>query len=749
MVAIRTYARARWITCMEALQRRANSIRWNARRSSTVKKIADMIDDWARGYADRLNNPKRPHSEAAATTHEAGDLDIMADADKLQGNDEIVGTAMVDALQQITTPPEEIIKFVLKILQHRIPWEGKFEDLPQLIDLNKATSRALDSIHSILQQHLLINDIFTPSLTYNRLQPVASGIVTSWIVYLYFSLVVHDKFTTVRPLLWERLNSIPEKFVEVAISELRGLGLIFLLRVTRQWCWESKLDLVQSLTQIKSVIDPSFQKLGLTDSFESDNHDAPWRKVLNGRSLRDTVVFLIDLLRDDTAAQDGEWSDAQHDALSLILKLIATQPWEFRDSIAAVWRITLSSKSDAVVVKLLMLFIKSYPVSFDYYVDHKDFRTDTAALSRVAAAIETIAANTPDQLTRLSILKACNSLAWSLYDSRNDVKSTALTESWRGIFAALTSLVQAAPVPKGDTGEEAGYVGICLNWLSGVNAVNEDYDPNDDEKYLAWRAAFKPEESSIPDGFYLTLMDISIPTWSQSWRVRRLQEMTSEERDAAGKDIEPHLRPLVLDIPNNAEAGPSMLYDDPSEAFAAADIDIDTGTDTDIDIDIDTDIHPAGASTGDEEDQLLDVEVQIIPGRLQLLSDVVLVPQLDHRMLLADSGHGDGQDEMTLEDADRRDLEAAVLSSMSPPGEGPSDATVVEDNQFVTLGIRDDEQGARSTGDGEERVGPHLVDEGIADHTSPKRVLPEPKDNSDVLKIKDEQGLGISGDGGE
>ncbi|KAI0342205.1 hypothetical protein BDW22DRAFT_247191 [Trametopsis cervina] len=422
VVAIRASVRARWIKGMEALKSRATRVCRNATTYRTLK-IARIVRIQADKYITRLKDPKRPHSEATAATHAVDDLDIMVAADALQGNDDILGTAMVDALQQITAPPQGIIGFVLNILQHRVQWDGDFTSEPQIIDCSMATTRALDSIHSILEQRLPIDSISMPSDT--ELLPVAH-----WTVCLYLSLGTNRGFHKVPPSLGEYLDKRPGVFVDVAIAAPSSLGLKSLLHLTCQSCKESELDLAQSSARIKSVVKHSFQKLELGDAFELDGHDALWRRVLNEDSLRDTFEFLTDLLRDDTAVQDGEWSGAQQDALFLIIKLIAVDPWHSRDIISALRRMILLAKSDAVVVRLQMLLIKSYPNLFYLYVLHEDFRTNTAALSRHMTAIETIATDSPNQLTRLSVLKACESLALSLRHVSDDDKCCASLRRW-------------------------------------------------------------------------------------------------------------------------------------------------------------------------------------------------------------------------------------------------------------------------------------------------------------------------------
>lgn len=210
----------------------------------------------------------------------------------------------------------------------------------------------------------------------------------------------------------------------------------------------------------------------------------------------------------------------------------------------------------------------------------------------------------------------------------------AMTESWRATFAALARLVKSARVLK-----EAGQVYLCFQRLAAV-------DDHNDGEYSAWCAAFKPEESPIPDGFYLALMQISIPA-TQFWRIRRLQEMTAEERGAAAKDIDVYLRKPTSENSNDSSAG---LSTERGEGY-------DVG---------------AGAAGGAERaDTLSEAEEGGVSGNKpeRLEPDVVLVFESDGYGLAADSGHGDEQDEAALKDTARRNSEAMGFTDTSHPGE--------------------------------------------------------------------------------
>ncbi|KAI0337170.1 hypothetical protein BDW22DRAFT_975356 [Trametopsis cervina] len=318
VVTVRASMHTLRIAAMHALFMRANSIRQNAPSDDTVKTIARAVKDWVERHSYNLKddqNNTQPYSEATAATFEAGDLDIMLDADKLQGNDEIVRTAMGEALQQTKATPQGIIKFILDLLKHRIEWNDNGE--PQIINCSMATTLALDSIYSILKQHLPISDLradIAPPNTNSEL-----SLKVSWTLSLYLSLWTHPEFARVHPPPhpppWEPINSMLKVFAQVAVSAPSAPGPKFLLSLTCHWCRELKLDLSQSLTRIKDVIETYSQAPESTDRSQSNNDKS---SVLNGDSLGETVVFLVDLMRNDLHSLGGKFDGVSGAVQSII-----------------------------------------------------------------------------------------------------------------------------------------------------------------------------------------------------------------------------------------------------------------------------------------------------------------------------------------------------------------------------------------------------------------------------------------------
>ncbi|KAI0344855.1 hypothetical protein BDW22DRAFT_1096830 [Trametopsis cervina] len=237
----------------------------------------------------------------------------------------------------------------------------------------------------------------------------------------------------------------------------------------------------------------------------------------------------------------------------------------------------------------------------------------------------------------------------------------ALTESWRGVFAVLARLILLAPVLEGRAREEATQIELCFEWHSAVDAPTEGGDRDEEEKYLGWLAAFKPEESPIPDGLYLTLAHIFIPE-TRHWRVRRLQEMTLQEREAAAKDIDPFLRKSGADNIYNSIASPST-----EGGTGGADA-------------------PGGGDGHDDSPSNFATGTQ----GLERHAVAALSLELGDTGASADPEYTDEQGEATAEDITRRNLEAADLRlrDADPQQNVPSDAETVADNADVQVTLR-------------------------------------------------------------
>jgi hypothetical protein len=91
--------------------------------------------------------------ELVVIADEAADLNILLEVDSVQSNDELLGTAIFDSLQQIHGLPfGVVVKFVLRVLRHRLGRSGdelKFNQ-PMPIDLRSLSRQGYNAIIDIL-----------------------------------------------------------------------------------------------------------------------------------------------------------------------------------------------------------------------------------------------------------------------------------------------------------------------------------------------------------------------------------------------------------------------------------------------------------------------------------------------------------------------------------------------------------------------------------------------------------------------
>jgi hypothetical protein len=92
---------------------------------------------------------------------EAWDLDILASADALQTNDQLLGTTMASALGQSNVSWSEALEFLLKVTGNRLPLSATtLSDTPVLINIRTLTMQAQKAITSIFVHHVVNSESF-------------------------------------------------------------------------------------------------------------------------------------------------------------------------------------------------------------------------------------------------------------------------------------------------------------------------------------------------------------------------------------------------------------------------------------------------------------------------------------------------------------------------------------------------------------------------------------------------------------
>jgi hypothetical protein len=100
---------------------------------------------------DLLDKHTKNSDEQAVLADEAMDLEILAEVDTVQSNDELLGTAIFDALQQIHNPDSgDSIRFVLRVLGYRLSRNDLLSDEPAPFDLRRLSRPGYNAVIRIL-----------------------------------------------------------------------------------------------------------------------------------------------------------------------------------------------------------------------------------------------------------------------------------------------------------------------------------------------------------------------------------------------------------------------------------------------------------------------------------------------------------------------------------------------------------------------------------------------------------------------
>lgn len=98
-----------------------------------------------------LTHHRWKHDEQIIITRDKNDLEILANVDALQSNDELLSTTIFEALQQIHEPSwNSLVNFVLRVLGHRLQLPNLASGHPQPLYLNALSRSAYTGIIAIL-----------------------------------------------------------------------------------------------------------------------------------------------------------------------------------------------------------------------------------------------------------------------------------------------------------------------------------------------------------------------------------------------------------------------------------------------------------------------------------------------------------------------------------------------------------------------------------------------------------------------
>lgn len=129
------------------------------RRKELLWRLSDEYDlSWLYRLLNALYEYVRRNDESLITADDAADLDILVGVDTLQSNDELLGTTLFESLQQIHGLRWlDALKFVFKLLQHRLQMDNLLSRQPCPLDLKMLSHSGYNGIIDILSHYSLLH----------------------------------------------------------------------------------------------------------------------------------------------------------------------------------------------------------------------------------------------------------------------------------------------------------------------------------------------------------------------------------------------------------------------------------------------------------------------------------------------------------------------------------------------------------------------------------------------------------------
>lgn len=302
---------------------------------------------WARKRTRHCANISRPYDEADAVKFTGNDLSILISADSLQSDDELLGTAISDALKQSQPTLAQTTTFLLGALQSRIPSERRrwqLEEEPaSLLDCRSLTLRARTAIVDIVAQ--TSSDQLRQAAMYFEILCMKSAEL-QWILCILVSPSQYPlpaaglQFLGTCILEFRTGSSKLLDYIRRMSAEQPDQTLCLLLTATRHVCMNKGLTsdaaentvLASALRDTKTILTPYFTAAGLPElRFQCavfDDHMGThnnWRNTLNESSLEETVIWISEVLQQELELHGTQRLPPEllEDAMSLIFRLCA------------------------------------------------------------------------------------------------------------------------------------------------------------------------------------------------------------------------------------------------------------------------------------------------------------------------------------------------------------------------------------------------------------------------------------------
>ncbi|KAI0347058.1 hypothetical protein BDW22DRAFT_492857 [Trametopsis cervina] len=261
--------------------------------------VPSTVQRWAKRCLRRLNDKTRPYDETAAIATNTSDLDILLDADRLHGNDEVLDAAISHAIHQSKILPADAIPFTQQLIRNRIPTNVPFVNQPRFIDLLHLTPRAGAAVHNILD-YMEWSD-----------RDLGDGRIISFLDCIG---------RAASPERWAFFLRLSLSLAHPPITLPRWLDR----------CDSNSCHMLGRICQRSNSVQVYFEALDIPDWFTPNQvSSSSWDLVLNHESLGPTIAWLVRRLGLEIATPaPGSSNNHSHettwaDAASLIIKLMA------------------------------------------------------------------------------------------------------------------------------------------------------------------------------------------------------------------------------------------------------------------------------------------------------------------------------------------------------------------------------------------------------------------------------------------
>ncbi|KAI0338541.1 hypothetical protein BDW22DRAFT_1348455 [Trametopsis cervina] len=116
--------------------------------SGFIGAISALVNAWATEALASMDDKTHPHDEPSAIVSDTQDLEILLNADRLHGNDEVVDTTISRVVAQTEVKWQDAVAFTQGLIRNRLsadPFAGE----PGIIDLKDLSPRAWAAIHNL------------------------------------------------------------------------------------------------------------------------------------------------------------------------------------------------------------------------------------------------------------------------------------------------------------------------------------------------------------------------------------------------------------------------------------------------------------------------------------------------------------------------------------------------------------------------------------------------------------------------